>query len=756
VKQHTIDYHQALLQKTDRASSDSRGDHCSDVRSGKSVGGKIGGLFWWEFDHIFKLLFSIITNRSNHLENGYMDIQTALQRLDQRLSSAIQQASVLYGSDAAIDPNRGLYVTEADVTDLLHRNPSESLFFSASTDLLKWGQVDSQLTWLQQHYSLTEFDLDVLVIAIAPVVDRRYERIYAYLQDDVTQRHPTVDLVLNLLCESISDRLIQRSRFAPTAPLRNFACLHLVADPHQVQPTLLAHYLRIDDQIAQFLLEQPGLDVRLIPFCQLSQPQIEWSSLPLDNAVQQITTRSSQIYIQGRPGIGKQNVAAAIATAQGSPLLTANLLRAWQLKLDFFTTVQLVVQSAQLHRAVLYIPGIDQLADCDQGLPYQQALEILTIATTPIILSGNQPWIATSPERIKFMPIVLDLPTVSQRRDCWQQHLPPQFAALKTDDLVIVADRFRLTPEQISNITTTATYQLDPSVSYSSTQLLDILFNATRQQSGHDLQAMTDKMVPRYGWSDLVLPPDPFAQLQELCSRFKYRHLVYQTWGFDQKLSLGKGLTALFVGGPGTGKTMAAEVIATDLGLDLYRIDLSQIVSKYIGETEKNLDRIFQAAATANAILFFDEADALFGKRSDVKDAHDRYANIEVGYLLQKIETYEGLAILATNLRQNLDDAFIRRLQFIVEFPFPDEDHRYQILRVLFPANAPVAEDLDLHLLARQVRLAGGYLKNIVVAAAFYAAADGGKIHMHHLLQAAQREHQKVGRTWEMEEANLM
>jgi ATPase family associated with various cellular activities (AAA) len=685
-----------------------------------------------------------------------MDIQTALQRLDERLSTAIKQASALYGPDAATDPSRGLYVTETDVANLLHRNPGESLFFSDNTGLLKWGQVDSQLLWLQKNYSFTEFDLDVLVITIAPMIDRRYERIYAYLQDDVTQRYPTVDLALHLLCESAADRLTHRSRFSPTAPLRNSTCLHLVADPHQVQPTLLAHYLRIDDQIAQFLLEQPGLDVRLIPFCQLSQPQIKWSSLPLDDSVQKIATRSSQIYLQGRAGIGKQNIAGAIATAQASPLLTADLLRAWQLKLDFPTIVRLVVQAAQLHRAVLYVPGMDQLADCDQGLPYQQALEVFTIATTSIILSGTHPWIATTPQRVQFMPIVLALPTVSQRHDCWQRHLPLPFSSLATADLVIVADRFRLTPEQIANAAITATHYIDPNVSYSATQLSDILFTAARQQSGHDLQAMTDKIVPRYDWSDLVLPPDPLAQLQELCSRFKYRHLVYQTWGFDRKLSLGKGLTALFAGAPGTGKTMAAEVIATDLGLDLYRIDLSQIVSKYIGETEKNLDRIFQAAATANAILFFDEADALFGKRSDVKDAHDRYANIEVGYLLQKIETYEGLAILATNLRQNLDDAFIRRLQFIVEFPFPDEDHRCQILTVLFPADAPVSEGLDLQLLARHIRLAGGHLKNIVVAAAFYAAADDGEIRMEHLLRAAQREHQKVGRTWELEEGKLV
>jgi SpoVK/Ycf46/Vps4 family AAA+-type ATPase len=248
--------------------------------------------------------------------------------------------------------------------------------------------------------------------------------------------------------------------------------------------------------------------------------------------------------------------------------------------------------------------------------------------------------------------------------------------------------------------------------------------------------------------ADLVLPEDQRSQLEEICLQFRYRTTVYGDWGFDRKLSLGKGLNVLFSGPPGTGKTMAAEVIANALGLDLYKIDLSQVVSKYIGDTEKNLDRIFAAAEDANAILFFDEADALFGKRSEVKDAHDRYANIEVGYLLQKMEEYEGIAILATNLKGHLDEAFVRRLQAIVELPFPDEDYRRRIWKGRVPSDAPLGEDVDFDRLAREVRLAGGNIKNIGLASAFYAASDGGVIHMPHLLRAIFREHQKLGRTW--------
>jgi SpoVK/Ycf46/Vps4 family AAA+-type ATPase len=275
---------------------------------------------------------------------------------------------------------------------------------------------------------------------------------------------------------------------------------------------------------------------------------------------------------------------------------------------------------------------------------------------------------------------------------------------------------------------------------------LSDLFAAARSQCGHDFATLAKKIEPVYRWKDIVLPDDTLAQLREVCQRVAHRHRVLDEWGFDRKLSAGKGINALFAGPSGTGKTMAAEVIANELGLDLYRIDLSQVVSKYIGETEKNLDRIFTAAENANAIPFFDEADALFGKRSEVRDSHDRYANIEISYLLQKMEQYEGLAILATNLRQNLDESIVRRLAFTVQFPFPDETHRRRIWAGIWPTEAPLSDEIDLDFLARQFKLSGGNIKNIALAAAFLAAEDGGEITMAHLIRATRREYQKLGK----------
>jgi len=275
------------------------------------------------------------------------------------------------------------------------------------------------------------------------------------------------------------------------------------------------------------------------------------------------------------------------------------------------------------------------------------------------------------------------------------------------------------------------------------------LYTAARLHSNQRLNQLAVKISPRYTWDDIVLPADTLAQLHELVQRVRQQPTVYQAWGFGARLSTGKGVAALFAGESGTGKTMAADVVAGELGLELYKIDLSALVSKYIGETEKNLERVFSEAATSNAILFFDEADALFGKRSEVRDSHDRYANMEVSYLLQRLETYAGVVILASNLQANMDDAFTRRLHFIIEFPLPQTAERERIWRVHFPADTPVAAEVDLALLARRFAVAGGHIRNMIVRAAFLAAAENGPVRMRHLLHAARREYQKLGRLLE-------
>jgi len=268
------------------------------------------------------------------------------------------------------------------------------------------------------------------------------------------------------------------------------------------------------------------------------------------------------------------------------------------------------------------------------------------------------------------------------------------------------------------------------------------LWDACRVRSRPRLDDLAQRIEPAAGWDDLVLPDPQRHTLREIAAHVRQRTRVYEAWGFASKGARGLGISALFAGASGTGKTMAAEVLADELRLDLYRIDLSQVVSKYIGQTEKNLRRVFDAAEEGGAILLFDEADALFGKRSEVRDSHDRYANIEVSYLLQRMESYRGLAILATNMKDALDTAFMRRIRFVVEFPFPDADQRAEIWRRIFPPDTP-AEGLDTYKLAR-LSVAGGNIRNIALNAAFLAADAGEPVRMAHLSRAARSEYAKL------------
>jgi SpoVK/Ycf46/Vps4 family AAA+-type ATPase len=325
------------------------------------------------------------------------------------------------------------------------------------------------------------------------------------------------------------------------------------------------------------------------------------------------------------------------------------------------------------------------------------------------------------------------------RKAMWERALNgagPQLAA-STDAFV---EQFEFGPEMVIGAVSAAAVKArlrgDHTVGTSD------LWNACREQSSWDLRQLAHQIRPVYTWQDIVVPEEVRRQLREIAAQVTHRTRVYREWGFGAKLARGRGVSALFSGVSGTGKTMAAEVLATDLDLDLYGVDLAGVVSKYIGETEKNLRRIFDAAERSGAILFFDEADALFGKRTDVKDSHDRFANIEINYLLQRMEEYRGLSILATNRKSDVDRAFLRRIRFLVDFPFPEADQRLLIWQRAFPPETPIAT-LDYDLLSR-MEIAGGNIRNIALSAAFLAATANEPIGMPHLVRAARREYTKM------------
>ena len=611
--------------------------------------------------------------------------------------------------------------------------------------------IELRLIQLAQCFGLSVFDVDVILVALAPALDRRYERLYAYLHDDVTRKHPTVDLVLNLLCPQWDARLAARARFAPDAPLRHHGLIQLFEDPGFRQASLLGQQLQLDPRITDYLLDGNALDERLQPYAQHvaaghdPDPLIGPADLKarLLHVITAGTDDNPAFYLQGDDGAGRQAMAQALCKELDMGLISVDTRRLAAAKAeDFESLVRLAHREALLHQAAVYWDEFDCLLDDDQRTRREEVLRALIGHPGLIFLAGNTAWEPSTLHRArKFLRIEFPRPTVDDRLRIWNALLPDHSLDLKA-----VAGKFRFGGGQIRAAAATArslAHWRDPDAN----RINDAdLHAACRLQSNRKLSKLAQAITPHYAWDDIVLPPEQTEQLRAICHQVNYRDLVYDTWGFDRKLALGKGINVLFAGPPGTGKTMAADIMAHELGLDLYKIDLSTVVSKYIGETEKNLSRIFAEARSSNAILFFDEADALFGKRSEVRDAHDRYANIETAYLLQKMEEYDGIVILATNFRKNMDEAFVRRLHFIVEFPFPKADERRRIWERIWPETAPRSPDLDLEFLAQRIEVAGGSIRNIALASAFLAAADNGAIQMKHLLQATQREYRKMGK----------
>ncbi len=681
-------------------------------------------------------------------------LQAALCRLDALLARAVDAARTAFGPEATKDPYRGLHVSDREAERLLARPPGTSFLFARPEGATSLVGAECRAERLRGLFGLSEFDLDALLIAIAPDIDPRYERLYGYLQDDVTKKRPTVDLILNLLCDSLEARLRARRCFSADGPLVAHRLVALIEDPSQRQAPLLARYVKVDDRVVEFLVGSDAVDARLVPHAAHVVPERGFDQLivasDLRNRVRLLLRRRDRLvlYFQGPYGVGKQAMAEALCRELGCSLVVVDGAQlAHAAGQDLPTTIGLAFREAVLQEAVLYWKGFDALLVEDRRTGLDALLRILGARAGLTVLAGDAPWEpADLPSGVTFVRIELPRPSHAERAQLWSRALAADAAARADLEVDSLAGKFRLTGGQIRDAVATACGLARWREPEHGELTMDVLYAACRLQSNRKLGTLARKISSHYRWDDIILPPDRLQQLREICNCVKYRALVYDAWGFDRKVALGKGLNVLFAGPSGTGKTMAADIMAGELGLDLYKIDLSTVVSKYIGETEKNLARIFEEAETSNAILFFDEADALFGKRSEVRDAHDRYANIEINYLLQKMEEHEGMTILASNFRKNMDEAFVRRLHFAVEFPLPNEADRRRIWERTWPAEVPQDASVDMDFMARRFEIAGGNIKNIALAAAFLAAADDGPVRMEHLLHGTRREYQKMGK----------
>jgi ATP-dependent 26S proteasome regulatory subunit len=583
------------------------------------------------------------------------------------------------------------------------------------------NQPSPALETLCRVFRLSDFERGVVLLCAAVELEPALAHTCAALQGSPPRPYPTFNLALRTLANPHWDAL------TPMAPLRHWQLVEV-----QEEDVLATRPLRLDERILHYLMGiayvDPALDGLLtaVPAAE----QLPSSQQALATRLQQLWSRKGDgatplVHLCGAEATSRSAIAASACQALVLRLYSLNaadlptdgevrnlLRRRWDREAALSNSALLIHSSALSERE--HPPAL---------IPFLQRIRSRTVVSTLEPVSFSQ-------RNLVRLDVVRPNPV--EQSALWREALG-KLAPKHNGQIGKIVSQFDLEPLQIRQ-------------AIASVQLTDspdsALWNACRQQARVALEDLAQRLVPVATWEDLVLPELQKRTLEEIVAAVNQRSQVYETWGFSQKSSRGLGISALFAGSSGTGKTMAAEILARALQLDIYRIDLSAVVSKYIGETEKNLRRIFDAAEQGGVILLFDEADALFGKRSEVKDAHDRHANIEVSYLLQRMEAYRGLAILTTNFKSALDPAFLRRIRFVVPFPFPDIAQRQEIWQRVFPEKTPTHE-LNYSKLAR-LSVAGGNIHSIAMNAAFLAAAENAPVQMPHLLRAAQSEYAKL------------
>lgn len=634
----------------------------------------------------------------------------------QYLTAAIANIRMILEAHAGRD---GLAPTTADGAS-----------FAAMDAIAAEMTVPPALETLRTTFHLSPFECSVLLLCAAMELDARVARLCATLHGDPQRAYPTFSLALAVLPDPHWNAL------TPTGPLRHWQLIEVGTGA-----ALTLSPLRIDERILHYLAGVRHLDARLTALIDPLTPPGDL--VPSHQAAaKRITTAWHQapsgmplptVQLCGHDTTGKRGIAAATCAALSLRLfiLPADVMPVSPGDLDTL---------ARLWERETALGGSALLLDCEE-LDATDSLRVS--AVTRLIERLGGPLIIASRSRLRTRQrpaIILDVayPGMGEQSALWSAALGEIAPRLNGQVDTLVA-QFSLSATEIASASTVIRGEWNAE---DGDRIREALWEASRVQSRARLDDLAQRIESPATWDDLVLPEAQREILREIAIHVRQRTKVYQHWGFAGKGARGLGISALFAGASGTGKTMAAEVLANELRLDLYRIDLSSVVSKYIGETEKNLRRLFDAAEAGGAILLFDEADALFGKRSEVKDSHDRYANIEVSYLLQRMESYRGLAILTTNLKSALDTAFLRRIRFVVQFPFPDAVQRAEIWRRVFPPATPT-EGLNVEALAR-LSVAGGNIRNIALNAAFLAADADEPVRPSHLLNAARAEYAKL------------
>ncbi len=593
---------------------------------------------------------------------------------------------------------------------------------------------------LRQRFGLDADAADLVLLSLAPEISAGYGKIFAYLNDNLNLPYLTVDLATRVLRKERQQRLMLQRQLLPGAPLiRNRL---LLLNPADGMDTHTSRRVHPAPSVLRWLLEAPGavnlagmtpLDTTRVPFV----PQVAKERLvQVEGALSHPITIA---VVGGTAGV-REGVAMAVARRAGRPLARVDVERVRSVLKDPFD----LVRDLRLDATIPYLVNLPSTTD-----EPQLRLQMLALGTAlatlpyPVCVGGADRRALAAmlgPDRPN-VTVPVGRSTQEERTGAWAEALTRRGWNAE-EKAEAVAERFHVIGG------TTIDRVLDRAHAEAGGQEPDVegLWAAAREAARPEFSGLAQRIVPRYRWSDLILPDKTMGQLAHLEQTLAQQETVMHHWGGSQIRPRGYGIKALFSGAPGTGKTMCAEVIAGSLGLDLFKVDLSSVISRWVGETEKNLKEIFDAAEGGSSVVLFDEADALFGSRGDVKQAQDRFANQEVSFLLQRLEVFEGCAILTTNLQENIDEAFLRRFGAVVEFPLPTATERRLLWERALPRHAPRGDDLDVDHLAEQFKLAGGSIVNAALSACVVAAAESSPVTMTHVVQAIARELYKMGK----------
>ncbi|WP_425428938.1 AAA family ATPase [Streptomyces vietnamensis] len=632
------------------------------------------------------------------------------------------------------DPYRGQYLTPEAAARIL----DEPGGLDMPAQGLWQPPAGSVLDGLVRRFGLSPLDLDLLLVAMAPDLDARFERLYGYLNDDLTRRRPTVGLALELC--GLGGASPARFRLAPGAPL----IAHGLVEVTEPERPPLSRVLAVPDRVTAHLLGGTRPDARLTGVLGEAREDPTAEAADVHRAAAAAGTGVGLVHLRSRGGDAEGLATAALHAAGLGPLVLDAVALARR-SADVPALARVIALEARLTGAGVVLGPLTALP----GEPAERARTLSSLCAElrgiPLFTHGTTGW---DPAWAADTPVVLNVEAPSPERQAarWRHALDRAAGDAVTGDVEALAravaahrldsGQLRRAADAAVRTATIEGRQVGPGD----------LRTAVRAQNGAGLDRLARRVEPGVGWDDLVLPPTTHRRLRELALRARHREQVLGQWGMRPGGGRGRGVIALFAGESGTGKTMSAEVVAADLGMDLYVVDLSTVVDKYIGETEKNLERIFTEASAVNAVLLFDEADAIFGKRSEVKDAHDRHANIESAYLLQRMESFDGIAVLTTNLRANLDEAFTRRLDVVADFPVPDAGQRLALWDRCLGDRLPRGDDLDLAFCADRFELAGGSIRACAVTSAYLAAESGEPLTMRQTVTAIAQEYRKLGR----------